>query len=113
MREPLTFDYIRTDGIYRFTKQLDTGIFDVVIMEDNENRSNKKIYLLRHDKQNVIRCDKQLIIPLTSLSTTGIISHKPYDDSFPAAYNGTYTFPDTPTNRARYVEIDNFNRSIT
>ena len=101
------FDYKRTDGIYGLRTEF--GTFDVVLVYSRSTISD--VYLLRHDKNNTDKYDKQIIISIQQFNAaaranfttplTGIQGYK-IDTYTP---DGTYTFPVTTKNSRSFLEI--------
>ena len=116
-----SLDFKRTDGVlYTFSKPI-TGVFDVFV--DNTHRDHTRgIILLRHSDTDNTKYDKKMYISkgdlfgkiitdsenrtATSIKPgppfENIIATNPYTTSI---NEGTYTFPDTSTNRSNFTSI--------
>lgn len=99
----LTFDYKRTDGLYKFSEPT-TGDFDVFIHA--RKQAINGIYLVRHDKTNPGMYDKYLYISM------GTGWNKIYSKMVIPGYDrdgtesGTYIFPVGQNNGDSYNEVN-------
>ena len=108
-KENLTFDYKRTDGLYRFSEPR-SGVFDVYI--NSRKQVIDGIYLLRHDEKNPETYDKYLFISGQNwIKDYSKMVLDGYDDS--DKKSGTYTFPVSLTNAQSCYEVDQLIKEIT
>ena len=105
-KENLTFDYKRTDALYRFSEPT-SGVFDVFI--HSRKQVIDGIYLLRRDKKNPGMYDKYLYSSWSNWNTD-------YSKMVLRGYgldkkeSGTYIFPVSQTNAESFNQV---NRLIT